>query len=209
MPGAGADQGRVGEQREVGHEAELEERRPDDFRVVVVELDRQQEPGARVAGRVAATSPRRPSRGSRSTPRRRSGGQLGEQPVGELGVDVAERHFLEGGDAEGVLGARVGARRDEDEQRRPQLSCLVRVAQLHQLGAGHRDLGGDERRRAEHEHLGAVAHGGADPLAQPDRERRLRVGHARAVAGLRAGRAGSMSRGVEDPLQRRLDVARR
>ena len=37
---------------EVGHEAEFEERRPDDFRIVVVELDRQQEAGTRVAGRV-------------------------------------------------------------------------------------------------------------------------------------------------------------
>ena len=62
----------------------------------------------------------------------------------------------------------MGAGRDEDEQWRPQLSCRVRVAQLDQLGAGHGHLGGDAWRRAEHEHLGAAAHGGADPRAEPD-----------------------------------------
>ena len=47
-------------------------------------------------------------------------------------------------------------------------SGLIRVAQLNQLGAGHGHLGGDERWRAKHERLGAAAHGGADPLAEPD-----------------------------------------
>ena len=62
----GSDLRRVREQLKVGHEAELEERRARDFRVVVVELDRQQEPGPGVARRVAATFLVRPWRGSRS-----------------------------------------------------------------------------------------------------------------------------------------------
>ena len=65
---------------------------------------------------------------------------------------------------------------------------------------------GTPRRRAEHEDLGAVAHGGADSLAQPDREGRLRVRDARAVAGLGALASRPTSRGARMLFQRRLDV---
>ena len=182
---------------EVGHEAELEERRADGFRVVVVELDRQQEAGAGVAGRVRPLLLVDRLEDARRRPRRSVRGQFGEQPRGELGVDVPEGNFLEGGDAEGVFGARMRARRDEDQQRRAQSPCPRPGYAARRASCWSPRL---PRARAaaspSTKHLGAVAHGGADPFAQPDRERRVRVGYPRAVAGPVRWRARRMSRGA-------------
>jgi hypothetical protein len=114
---------------------------------------------------------------------------LFEKVVGEAGEGVAERDFLEGGDAEGVLGADSGSGRYEDQERAGQDTvAFAAVAQLDQLRAADSHImqwlvRGKVVARAEQTDRGIGAERTAQPAHQRGGEFGLDIGDAHAVPG--------------------------
>ena len=124
--------GRVVEQLEVRYEAQLVEGAAEGFAVIAVRLGAQQVPD--LGGRAGPT-PAPPVQELQIVPdvTVQRGGDTLQQLLPQRCVGVADRELLEGGLAEGILGAGAQIGRQEYAQRRTQRSVRARVAELDQF----------------------------------------------------------------------------